>query len=284
MQRWRAFHRPLVLPGRLTVRPPWEPAGETPIDIVIDPAQAFGTGAHHTTRLCLELLLELAGASPPSESAARGDGSGHPGGGARAPGDLGEFVDLGCGSGVLAIAAAKLGFSPVLALDHDPLSVKATEMNAARNGVALRVARHDLRSDPPATGATMAANLLAPLLSTWARRLLPADVVPGRIIASGLLADEADAVAAQFAPLGLRESARRLGGEWAALLLESRLRVGRAGRHGDAPRCAWTSGAPAILSTGPMLASPGWRILDHAVFLVPAKEVKRRCTTRLLLA
>ena len=219
--RWRAFHRPLVLAGRLTVRPPWEPAGETPIDIVIDPAQAFGTGAHHTTRLCLELLLELAGASPPSESAARGDGLWDPGGGPRAAGGLGELVDLGCGSGVLAIAAAKLGFSPVLALDHDPLSVQAAEANAARNGVALRVARHDLRRDPPAAGATVAANLLAPLLSTWAQRLVRADVVPGRIIASGLLANEADAVAAEFVPLGLRESARRLGGEWAALLLES---------------------------------------------------------------
>jgi ribosomal protein L11 methyltransferase len=202
-QRWRAFHRPLVLAGRLTVRPPWEPAGDTPIDIVIDPAQAFGTGAHHTTRLCLELLLELTGPSPGS-------------------GALGELVDLGCGSGVLAIAAAKLGFSPVLALDHDPLSVEATIENASRNGVALEVARHDLRSDPPASGATVTANLLAPLLSTWARRLAQAQpgVIPGRVIASGLLAHEADAIAADFAPLGLRESGRRLGGEWAALLLE----------------------------------------------------------------
>ena len=216
-ERWRAFHRPLVLEGRLTVRPPWEPAGTTPIDVVIDPAQAFGTGAHHTTRLCLELLLELAGASAPDESEGR---DGDPGRVAPAAGDLGEFVDLGCGSGVLAIVAAKLGFSPVLALDHDPLSVQAAQDNAARNGVALRVGRHDLRSDPPAAGASVAANLLAPLLTTWARRLAQADVVPGRVIASGLLAHEADAVAAEFAPLGLHESARRLGGEWAALLLE----------------------------------------------------------------
>ena len=59
-ERWRAFHVPLVLGDTLTVRPPWEPAGATPLDIVIDPGQAFGTGAHATTRLCLELLLELA--------------------------------------------------------------------------------------------------------------------------------------------------------------------------------------------------------------------------------
>jgi ribosomal protein L11 methyltransferase len=215
-QRWRAFHRPLVLAGRLTVRPPWEPAGETPIDIVIDPAQAFGTGAHHTTRLCLELLLELAGIPAPSGR----EGTGAPRPVAPTAEGRGELVDLGCGSGVLAIAAVKLGFTPVLALDHDPLSVQATQDNAARNGVALEVARHDLRSDPPAAGATVAANLLAPLLTTWAQRLVQAGIVPGRVIASGLLAHEADAVAAQFAALGLRESARRLGGEWAALVLE----------------------------------------------------------------
>ena len=93
-QRWREFHRPLVLDGRLTVRPPWEPPGETPVEVVIDPGQAFGTGSHATTRLCLELLLELEPEGP--------------------------LLDLGCGSGVLAIAAAKLGWGPVTALDNDP--------------------------------------------------------------------------------------------------------------------------------------------------------------------
>jgi ribosomal protein L11 methyltransferase len=193
-QRWREFHRPLVLGDRLTVRPPWEPPGTTSIDVVIDPAQAFGTGAHWTTRLCLELLLGL------------------PAGG--------ELVDLGCGSGVLAITAARLGFTPIRALDFDPLSVQASLENAARNGVELEVARHDLRIDPPATGETVTANLLAPLLTVWARRLGDAGAAPGRVIASGLLAHEADAVAGEFAPLGLREVDRRLGGEWAALLLQ----------------------------------------------------------------
>ena len=101
--------------GRLTVRPPWEPAGDTALDVVIDPGQAFGTGAHATTRLCLELLLE---------SDARG-----------------SFADIGCGSGVLAIVAARLGFGPVLALDYDPLAVTATSENARRNGVELEAAR-----------------------------------------------------------------------------------------------------------------------------------------------
>jgi ribosomal protein L11 methyltransferase len=194
-QRWREFHHPLVLGDRLTVRPPWEAPGSTSIDVVIDPGQAFGTGAHATTRLCLELLLEL-----------------HP---------YGELVDLGCGSGVLAIVAAQLGFAPVRALDNDSASLVATAENAQRNGAALEIARHDLRSDPPASGATVTANLLGPLLRQWAVRLamLPADQLPERVIASGLLTREAGEVAAAFAPLGLVERDRRERGEWGALHL-----------------------------------------------------------------
>jgi ribosomal protein L11 methyltransferase len=189
-ERWREFHRPLVLGDRLTVRPPWEPAARTPVDLIIDPGQAFGTGAHATTRLCLELMLELAPA--------------------------GSLVDLGCGSGVLAIAAAALGWSPVLALDNDPASLAATRANAAVNCVELAVRRHDLRTDPPPRAPTIVANLLGPLLLTLAERI----VAPERLIASGLLISEADRIAAAFAAAGLAESQRRERGEWAALLLE----------------------------------------------------------------
>ncbi len=197
-QRWRSFHRPLVLGDRLAVRPPWEDAIGVPIEIVIDPAQAFGTGAHATTRLCLELMLSLPA-------------------GAR-----GEFVDLGCGSGVLAIAAARLGWAPVVALDYDPASVDAGAENARFNGVRVDVRAHDLRTDPVATGRTVAANLLRPLLLTWASRLALASALPETVIASGLLRHEADEVAGAFGALGLAESARRESGEWAALLLERR--------------------------------------------------------------
>jgi len=107
-ERWKAFHRPLMLGERLAVRPPWEQPLGTATEIVIDPAQAFGTGAHATTALCLELLLGLADDDT---------------------GAAGPLLDLGCGSGVLAIAAAKLGFEPVLAVDFDPLSVEATAAN-----------------------------------------------------------------------------------------------------------------------------------------------------------
>jgi ribosomal protein L11 methyltransferase len=193
-ERWREFHKPLVLGHMLTVRPPWEPAGETSIDLVIDPGQAFGTGAHATTRLCLELMLELE----------------HPDG---------AFLDLGCGSGVLAIAAAKLGWAPVSALDNDPASIEATRANAQANRVELHARRLDLRTEPVPHAPTIAANLLAPLLTAWAERI---HTPPERLIASGLLTHEADRVAAAFAPRGLHETDRRTRAEWAALLLERR--------------------------------------------------------------
>jgi ribosomal protein L11 methyltransferase len=194
--RWREFHRPVVVGGRITVRPPWEPPGDTPIDLVIDPGQAFGTGAHATTRLCLELMLRV------------------PAGGA--------FVDLGCGSGVLGIAAARLGWAPVLALDSDPASVAAAGENARANRVSIEVRRHDLRSDPVASGHTVAANLLAPLLRAWAGRLADVAERPDRVIAGGLLVGEGDAIGEAFAAAGYTEAARRPDGEWAALLLERR--------------------------------------------------------------
>jgi len=199
-RRWRSFHRPLVLDGGLVVRPPWEDTIGAPIEIVIDPGQAFGTGSHATTRLCLELMLELAAAdgTPPR----------------------GPFLDLGSGSGVLAIAAARLGWDPVVALDYDPASVLAASENALVNGVRIEVSQYDLRADPVTVAPTVAANLLRPLLLTWASRLAAAAVaVPKTVIASGLLVGEADEVAGAFAGVGLVEAARHESGEWAALLL-----------------------------------------------------------------
>ncbi len=197
--RWRSFHRPIEISGTLYVRPPWHPPAGDPglTDVVIDPGQAFGTGSHATTRLCLALLVDL------SRS-----GEAH-----------GSLLDLGCGSGVLAIAAAKLGFSPVSAVDHEAESVAATRENAAANGVMLECSRLDLRSDELPFAPTMTANLLAPLLLDLAARLREP---PARLIASGLLCDQAGEVAHAFAERhGMRERERRDDGEWSALLLEA---------------------------------------------------------------
>lgn len=192
--RWRRFHAPAMVGGRLYVRPPWEPAPTRPgaIDIQIDPGRAFGTGAHATTRLCLELLLELA-----------------------ADGATGSLCDLGCGSGVLSIAAAKLGFDPIEALDADRLAVDATEANARDNGVALAtVRRANLRDEPPPPADVVVANLMRPLLLRVAQLIRDP---PQALIVSGLLDQEADEVAAAFAPLGERRRLSEAG--WSALLL-----------------------------------------------------------------
>jgi ribosomal protein L11 methyltransferase len=197
-ERWRQFHTPLLIDSRLAVRPPWEAELGAEVELVIDPGQAFGTGAHATTRLCLQALLEL----PPG----------------------GPLVDLGSGSGVLGIAAANLGWSPVLALDLEAVAVEATRANARENGVAVEAERYDLRRDPVemSVAETVTANLLAPLLLTWAERLRDAAELPRTVIASGVLISEGDRVAEAFAGHGLAEKKRLSDGEWAALILTSR--------------------------------------------------------------
>ncbi|HEY6778514.1 MAG TPA: 50S ribosomal protein L11 methyltransferase [Thermoleophilaceae bacterium] len=188
-ERWKRFHEPVLVGGRLFVRPPWtEPRPDT-LDLVIDPGQAFGTGGHPTTRLCLELLLGL----EPRDS----------------------LADLGCGSGVLAIAAAKLGFAPVIAFDSEPAALDATRANARANDVELdRVERLNLRDQPPPLAATLIANLAGPLLRRVAQLLVER---PDALIVSGLLDQEADEVAAAFRPL--RERRRLSERGWSALLV-----------------------------------------------------------------
>jgi ribosomal protein L11 methyltransferase len=191
-ERWKRFHAPVLVGGRLWVRPPWEEPAVRPgvHEIVIDPGQAFGTGTHPTTRMSLELMLEL---DP-----------------------RGSLADLGCGSGVLAIAAAKLGFRPVTALDSDRAAVAATAANARDNAVSLeRVERFDLRRDPPPPADVVVANLMRPLLLRVAQLL---DSAPRALIASGLLDEEADEVGAAFGPL-LVERRRLSDRGWTALLL-----------------------------------------------------------------
>jgi ribosomal protein L11 methyltransferase len=214
--RWRDFHKPLLVGGRLWLRPSWEPAREGTIDVVVDPGQAFGTGAHPTTRLCLELLLELAAAG---EAA-------------------GSLTDLGTGSGVLAIAAAKLGWDPIAAYDHEPPALEAAAVNAAANGAQLTLERINLRERLPLLAPTVVANMTAPILKAVASQLerlgggggrtrtsLPAvaregpPTTPATLICSGILPAELDDVATAFAAAGLGEVERRRDGDWAAMLL-----------------------------------------------------------------
>jgi ribosomal protein L11 methyltransferase len=224
-ERWKHFHRPVLIeaPRRdacgdrsgedrrvpaLRVRPPWEaPIARCDRDvqgIVIDPGQAFGTGAHASTRLCLELLLKLTLLEPGRWS----------------------LLDLGTGSGVLAIAAARLGFAPVLGLDHERESVEAAQKNAIANGVEIEVRRFDLRTqtlpwmDPtedPVGSVVVVANLLRPLLLALAHTMPRA---PAHLLVGGLLTGEVEQIVSAFGDrFDLRERKRSRSGEWAAVWL-----------------------------------------------------------------
>jgi len=201
--RWRDFHEPVWVGQRLVVRPSWEPGVGTdpstagsPIEIVIDPGQAFGTGAHATTAMCLELLLEHA------------DGDGR----------RGAVSDLGTGSGVLAIAAAKLGFGPVRAFDHELPAVEAATANAELNGVAVSVERLNLRERPAPGASLWLANLTAPLLVAVADSLASGPR-PRALVLSGLLASERRRVIDAFGARGYAAAGERRRGDWAALRL-----------------------------------------------------------------
>jgi ribosomal protein L11 methyltransferase len=217
--RWQDFHQPLLVGERLWLRPSWEAPRAGTVDVVVDPGRAFGTGAHPTTRLCLELLLGLA---EDGEAA-------------------GPLTDLGTGSGVLAIAAAKLGWDPVGGYDHEEAALEVAAANAAINSVELQLKRVNLRERLPELAPTVVANLTAPVLRTVATRLasatggrgrgrrsLPAvapetpSPAPMTIVCSGLLPDELGEVVAAFVPAGLDEADRRREGDWAALLLRRR--------------------------------------------------------------
>jgi ribosomal protein L11 methyltransferase len=195
---WRSFHHGVRV-GRLWVGPPWElpeaaPASPPGIGgsaadasseaetVVIDPGRAFGTGAHPTTRLSLELLQDA---------------------------EPGSLLDLGCGSGVLSIAAAKLGFAPVHAIDVDAAAVEATRENAARNGVGLEARLADAFVDELPSVDLAVANVALDVVEALLPRLTAA-----RAITSGYL--ERDRPHAD----GWRPVDRRIADGWAADLLE----------------------------------------------------------------
>jgi ribosomal protein L11 methyltransferase len=194
--RWRDFHEPVsVAGGRIVVRPSWESTAgpASAVDIVVDPGQAFGTGAHATTAMCLELLLELADSGEAS----------------------GALADLGTGSGVLAIAAAKLGWAPVLGCDSEAAALDAAARNAAANDVELTLERVNLREQPPPPAPVLVANLTAPLLEAVAARIAEP---PRAVVCSGLLGTEAARVRAALVAAGVEVVAERASGDWAALL------------------------------------------------------------------
>lgn len=201
--RWREFHRPIEIRSPASDRtvwvgPPWSPRPEGRLSVVIDPGRAFGTGAHPTTRLCLTFMLELA-----DRGLAKG-----------------RLTDIGSGSGVLAIAAAGLGWSPVDGFDTEQAAVEAARLNAADNQCDAGFERRDFREPGPPLGETVVANLTAPLLIELAGALDP-DKIPIRLVCSGLLDREGEKVGEAFEKIGLRPVSTDLIDGWRGILMES---------------------------------------------------------------
>lgn len=196
---WKA-HYVAQRVGRVVVVPSWlnEAVGPGEVAITLDPGMAFGTGLHPTTRGCLRLLQDLA----PMPR---------------------EVLDVGCGSGILALAALRLGATRAVALDTDPLAVEATRENAARNGLADRM-RVDEGTVPAAAEARyplVLANLVAAVLVELAPRLA-AHLAPGGVLlASGIIAPRAAEVVDAMRAAGLAVTDRRDDGEWVSVRLES---------------------------------------------------------------
>ena len=209
---YRKHFRTEVLSPRLAIVPEWEvekfkadQAGRSsPRILVLDPGMAFGTGQHATTHACLEYIDELA-----VEDADR------------------SFLDVGCGSGILAIAAKLEGFRDVAGFDIDPDAVQNANENAGKNGVDIRFVRGDLcnKSTLPDVQKTgdrqfdvVAANVLGPILTRFAKEIAPLVVPGGKLILSGILDTETDPVyrevKAAYEALGFRELSSKLIGEW----------------------------------------------------------------------
>ncbi len=196
-------HFPVLRVGRhLVIRPTWRRHRAQPGDVVLalDPGMAFGTGLHPTTRLCLAGIERWA-----EEGVIAGR----------------SVIDVGCGSGILAIAAARLGAASVLGVDTDPIAVEATSANARRNRLARRIAAR--QGSLPAAGGPwdlVLANLIASLLVDLAGELAAALRPGGRMLASGIFIDRADEVIEAFEAVGLHIRARTGEGDWVVLDVE----------------------------------------------------------------
>ena len=196
-------HFPVMRIGRhLVIRPTWRRHRAQPGDVVLalDPGMAFGTGLHPTTRLCLAGIERWA-----DEGIIEGR----------------HAIDVGCGSGILAIAAGKLGAASVLGVDTDPVAVEATIANAKRNGLARRIPAR--RASLPTEGGPwdlVLANLIASLLVVLADELAAALKPGGRMLASGIFIDREPDVRVAFEAAGLRIRERTGEGDWVALDVE----------------------------------------------------------------
>lgn len=199
-EAWKGHFPVLRVGRRLVIKPTWREHAAAPGDVVIalDPGMAFGTGLHPTTRLCLTAIEQLA-----DEGGLAGR----------------HVLDVGCGSGVLGVAAALLGADSVLGLDTDPIAVEATQANAALNGLETRIQAR--RGSLPTSGGpfdVVLANLIASLLVDLASELHESVVAGGWLIAGGIFVDREQEVVSSFAEVGLRVVSRHAETDWVAVV------------------------------------------------------------------
>ena len=197
-ESWKRHFRPIEIGGRLLIKPSWSRrrAKKNQAVVVLDPGLSFGTGQHPTTEFCLRELAR-AGAFGAGRS----------------------FLDIGTGSGILAIAAAKLGYSPVHAFDFDPGAVRVARANARANGVQdkLRISRRDVTKLPIRPGRQydlICANLISSLLIAERRRMVNRLRQDGTLVLAGILKSEFSRVQKAFAKLGLKPAVSQTGDEW----------------------------------------------------------------------
>lgn len=198
-ESWKKHFPPMEIGDVLLVRPSWSKRrpkrGQK--EIILDPGLSFGTGHHATTRYCLEEL-----------AAFRGENAGQQ-----------SFLDIGTGTGILAIAAARLGFSPVEAFDFDPEAVKVARANATQNllGERLRISRKDLTALPARSArrySLICANLIVDLLLSQKRRIINRLKPEGQLVLAGILTTQFEEIRKGFEEAGMKLVRRKADGEW----------------------------------------------------------------------
>ncbi|HEY0839206.1 MAG TPA: 50S ribosomal protein L11 methyltransferase [Vulgatibacter sp.] len=204
-ETWKLHFHPLHVGGRLWVLPPWEKAPEGAVAVVIEPGMAFGTGGHATTALCLEGVLEILDRRPGA-----------------------SVLDVGCGSGILGIAAAKLGAGKVAMIDNDPVAVDVARENAEANGCpAIETSARPVEQLDDSFDLVI-ANILAVTLVELAAPIASRVAPGGELLLSGILAPQAAEVRAAYEAEGLSLRELRHQGEWALVWME------RPGAGGEA--------------------------------------------------
>lgn len=200
---WKKHFKPLRVGSRFVICPTWETFDAGPRDrvLLIDPGMAFGTGHHETTRLCLEWLEQFADAGGTPESK--------------------TVLDVGTGSGILAAAAALLGFAGVVALDNDPEAVEVAGETIRNNGIARKVRLIcGTTAEIGETFDVVIANIQSQPLIRMADQLIRCAKIHGRLALSGILREQLDEVKRAYVERGMRLAGTRLDGEWGLLIFE----------------------------------------------------------------